>query len=210
MLLLRGPKEKKERALGERLGLKAERSLSPKSAMVKKPYKPGQHGNSRKRGTRALSDFGLQLKEKQKMKISYGLNEKQLVGIFKKAIKGKTNTREHLINLLERRLDNVIFRLGFAPSRIVGRKIIIDGHITVNGRKVTHPNFEVKTKDVISLNSSSKEKNIFKNLKEKLEKYDAPVWLVVDPSKLEGRVGSSPTDVDLPFDVNLITEFYSK
>ncbi|MDD4761605.1 MAG: 30S ribosomal protein S4 [Candidatus Pacebacteria bacterium] len=210
MLLLRGPKEKKERALGERLGLKADRSLSPKSAMVKKPYKPGQHGNNRKRGVKALSDFGLQLKEKQKMKISYGLNENQLVEIFKKAIKAKTNTKERLINVLERRLDNVVFRMGLAQTRIIARKIILDGHISVNGRKVTFPNFQVKIKDVVSINENSKDKAIFKNLKEKLEKYDAPIWILVDPSILGGKISSLPTDVELPFDVNLITEFYSK
>jgi len=206
----RGPKEKKERALGQKLGLKAERSMSPKSATVRKPYKPGQHGVNSKRRARGLSDFGLQLKEKQKMKISFGLTEIQLKEILKKAIKAKLNTKEKLINLLERRLDNVVFRLGLAPTRLVARKMIIDGHITVNGRKVTYPNFAVKIKDLISINPNSKNSGQFKNLLEKLKKYEAPVWLILNPEKLEGQIGSAPADIDLPFDFNMIVEFYSK
>ncbi|PIR04829.1 MAG: 30S ribosomal protein S4 [Candidatus Liptonbacteria bacterium CG11_big_fil_rev_8_21_14_0_20_35_14] len=205
---MRGPKEKIERALGERLGLKAERSLSPKSAMVKRPYKPGQHGNSKKRSN--ISDFGLQLKEKQKFKVIYGLKEKQLKEIFAKAIKSKEVTRDKVFEILERRLDNAVFRLGLAGSRNISRQMVLHGHVSVNTKKVTYPAFEVSVNDIISISSNSRELTRFANLKEKLKKQNSPFWLLLDSEKLEGKIVSLPKEVDVPFDVNLVVEYYSK
>jgi len=207
---IRGPKERIERALGVKLGLKAERGSSPKSAVLRKPYKPGQHGPGGKRRKSSLSDYGLQLREKQKIKYTYGLSEKQLKEVFRKSIKSVIGTREKLIDILERRLDNVVFRIGFAPSRIVARKMIIDRHITVNNKKNSYPNYQVKVKDIIGISPTSKEKGPFNKLPEILKKYDAPIWLSLDPSKMEGVVSSKPAEVDLPFDYNLIVEFYSR
>jgi len=209
-MIIRGPKEKIERSLGQKLGLKAERGTSPKSATLRKPYKPGQHGPGRKRRMGSFSDYSLQLKEKQKIKFTYGLKEKQLKEIFRKAINSRMGTREKLIDLLERKLDNVVFRLGIAPSRPVARKIIIDGHITVNHKKINYPHYQVKVQDIIGLSPASKEKGLFGKLPEILKKHDSPVWLTLDPEKIEGKVSSQPTDVDLPFDYNSIVEFYSK
>ena len=205
---MRGPKEKIERSLGERLGLKAERSLGPKSAMVKRPYKPGQHGPSKRRNN--ISDFGLQLKEKQKFKVIYGIKEKQLREVFDKAIQSKDVTRDKVFEILERRLDNVAFRLGLAGSRNIARQMVLHGHLSVNGKKVTYPAFEVKVNDIISITGSSRELSRFADLKEKLTKHDTPLWLLLDSEKLEGKVVSLPKEVDVPFDVNLVVEYYSK
>ena len=202
-----GPKEKKERALGTRLNLKAERSASPKSAVSRKPYHPGMHGQKRRRQP---SDFGLQLKEKQKFKLSYGLKEKQLREIFDQAIKAGGVTRDKVFEILESRLDNVVYRLGLVGSRIIAHQAVRHGHIAVNGHRVNYPSFKVKKGDKISLVESSKEIGLFRNLSEKLKKYNPPTWLSLDLDQKVGEVISLPHDIDLPFDANLVVEFYSR
>jgi small subunit ribosomal protein S4 len=204
-----GPKERKERSLGVRLGLKPFRSLGPKAATVRKPYGPGQHGNSRRR-PKALSDFGRQIKEKSKCKLVYGLDERGLRQLFERALKQTGSTSTHLMELLESRLDNVVFRLGFAPSRSVARQVIGHGHVNVNGRRVHSPGFSVKKGDEVSIRPESAAKGQFKELKESLQKYEAPAWLKVDAEKLSGKVLGLPEESSLPFEVNVLVESFSK
>lgn len=203
-----GPKEKKERALGERLGLKGERCASPKCAAVRKPYRPGVHGPRGRQ--RALSEFGLQLKEKQKFKVSYGIDERNLRQIFLKALKAKGPSAMKLVEFLERRLDNAVFRLGLASSRGSARQLIVHGHIAVNGKRVRSPGFLVKIGDAIALAPGSETLDVLAKRKEILKKYEPPPWLSLDREKLEGRVLSRPEDVTLPFEAKLVVESFSK
>jgi small subunit ribosomal protein S4 len=204
--MFRGPKEKKERALGVRLGLKGERALSPKSALVRKPYRPGVHGP--KSRPRAMSEFGLESREKNKFKLMYGVNDDNLKRLFKMATAIKGASGMKLIEFLERRLDNAVFRLGFAPSRAAARQLVVQGHIAVNGKKVRSPGFMVKTGDVVGTRGDLTG-DLLKQ-KESLENYDAPAWLALHPGKMEGEVLSSPTDVEVPFEINLLVESFSK
>jgi small subunit ribosomal protein S4 len=200
-------KEKKERALGTRLGLKAYRSSSPKSAMNRRPYRPGEHG---KRMSRSNSEFKQQLMEKQKMKLSYGLTERQMRKVFETALSTKKSILESIVSQLESRLDNVAYRMGFAPSRIVARQFVGHGHITVNGRKVTVPSFVVRAGDIVSIRENSRPKGMFKDVKNALKGHADAAWFIVDPEKLEGKVKSAPEGVELPFNINLVTDYYSR
>lgn len=200
-------KEKKERALGTRLGLKAFRSDSPKSAMVRRPSRPGMHGAKR---TRAASEYKTQLMEKQKMKISYGLTEKQLSRIVTTALHSKQNTPKEIMRLLETRLDNTVFRLGFAPSRIVARQLVNHGHICVNGRKVTIPSFRVTAGNEITIKESSKKMPLLKDLPAILKTKTIADWLSVDNEQLKGSIIAAPFEVESPFDINLIIDYYSR
>ncbi|MEK7555266.1 MAG: 30S ribosomal protein S4 [Patescibacteria group bacterium] len=200
--------EKKERSLGMKLFLKGDRCNSPKCVMIRRPYKPGIHGKGRHR---ALSEYGQQLLEKQRIKASYGLKETQMRNIFKKALsKTGATVGEIIIKSLERRLDNAIFRLGFASSRVVARQLINHGHFSVNGRKITIPSFQVKPNDIISIRPSSANLLIFKNLSDIIKKYEAPDWLAIDKEKIEGLVVSLPKDIEMPFDINLVVDYYSR
>ncbi len=203
-----GPKEKRERALGVRLGFKGDRAMSPKSAMVRKPYRPGAHGP--KSRPKALSEFGLQLREKSKFKLSYGLNERNLKRIFKMAQIAKGATGAKMLEFLEMRLDSVVFLLGFAPSRSAARQLVTHGHIAVNKHKVTSPGFQLKKGNIIAARPGSEMKSAFAKRKEFLKKYDAPSWLRLDPEKLEGEVLSPPSDTTPPFEINLLVESFSK
>lgn len=204
----RRPRERRERALGERLLLKGARSLSPKAAIVRRPYPPGIQGKNRRR--RQPSEYGQQLRAKQKFRISYGLTEKQLKRLVKDAMRQAGVTGPKLIELLERRLDNVLYRLGFGPSRFAARQLVVQGHIMVNKRKVTSPSYRVKEREVISIRPESKNKKMFSELAAELKKGQVPPWLAVDPGTLEGKVVALPTNVESPFDVNAVVEFYSK
>lgn len=199
-------KEKKERALGTNLFLKAYRCNSPKCAMLRKPHRPGLHGKAR----HVLSEIGQQLKEKQKIKVSFGLREAQMAKIFQAAARNPGVTGNMIIQLVERRLDNVVYRLGLSPSRSVGRQLVGHGHILVNGRRVTVPSYLVRIGDKISIRPQSKEVGQLKSLAASLEKYEAPSWLKLDKSKLEGEVVALPKDLEFPFDVNMVVDYYSK
>lgn len=203
-----GPKEKKERSLGVRLGLKGERCASPKCAMVRKPYKPGVHGP--KSRPRALSEFGLQLREKSKVKAVYGIDEKNLKRIFGDAVAAKTALGATVMEFLERRLDSTVYRLGFAPSRGAARQLVTHGHITVNGKKVISPGLQVKVGDTIAAKESSVAKTEFAKRKEIIKKYDAPAWLALTPDKFEGKVLALPANIESLFEINLLVESYSK
>jgi len=203
-----GPKEKRERALGGPLGLKGDRAMTPKSALLRKPYRPGVHGP--KSRPRALSEFGLQLREKSKFKLAYGLDDRNLARLFEIAEATKSALGVKVIELLERRIDNVVYRLGFAPTRLAARQLVVQGHIAVNGKKVVSPGYEVRVGDRIAAREGSKQKGAFTRRKEFLLKYDAPSWLRLDPEKLEGEVLSLPVDTEIPFEINLLVESFSK
>ncbi len=206
--MLRGPKEKKERALGVSLQLKGSRCLGPKCALVRKPYKPGAHGQSRRR--RNLSDFGRQIQEKQKCKLSYGINERALRQVFQRAFKKSGSTTANILSGLESRLDNVVFRLGLAPSRSAARQLVLHGHIMVNAKKVYSPGYALKVGDTISIRPESSARGQFKDLKENLREKEVPSWLQLDVDKMEGRMVSAPEGMEPPFEVNLLVESFSK
>jgi len=204
-----GPKEKISRALGTNLGLKPERSFSPKSAFLRKPYPPGMHGKKRKRG---LSDYGLQLKEKQKIRFSYGVGERQLRRYFEDAKKSKEATGEKLFQTLERRLDNVVYRLGLAPSRLAARQAVTHGHFFVNGKRAKTPSYLVKQKGKVTIRANSKQIGIFRDLDQRLKNYEPPVWLKLNKKTFEGEVIALPKsdETSLPFNMQLLIEYYSR
>ncbi|MBI2011104.1 MAG: 30S ribosomal protein S4 [Candidatus Colwellbacteria bacterium] len=199
--------EKRERSLGVKLSIRGERASSPKSALLRKPYRPGQHG---KRFSRRPSDYGVQLKEKQKIQASYGLTNKQLARLFEEAAKRPESTVLAITQALETRLDNVITRLGFAPSRSVARQLVSHGHFLVNNKKMTTPSYRVKAGDVITIKPTSKSIALFTVLPEELKSFEVPSWLSLDKEKLEGRVESLPLEVSFPFDINLVVDYYSR
>jgi len=203
------PKCKQCRREGEKLFLKGDRCNSPKCAMVKRNYPPGAHGG---KGPSRLTNYGQQLREKQKAKRIYGLLEKQFKNYFKKAVNKKGDTGEILSQLLELRLDNVVFRLGFAKSRRAARQLVNHGHFLINDKKNNIPSYQVDINDVISIREKSLETSSFKGLSKGLEKYEAPSWLVLDPKELKGRILSMPGDNDLVQGINmkLIVEYYSR
>lgn len=202
-----GPKEKRERALGEPLQLKAERSLSPKAALNRRPFGPGQHGNRRKRPP---SDFAKQLAEKQKFKLSYGLSERGLRMLFDRATRSPRDVSQELIALLERRLDNVLFRAGIVGARGVGRKIVLDGHITVNGRRTRSPGYQVGVGDVVAVYEGSRQRAFALELPKQLESHTAPTWITLTPSDRSATIASLPADIEPPFQVALVIESFSK
>ncbi len=199
-------KEKKERALGTKLFLKGERCGSSKCALTRRPYRPGMHGKKRKN----ISEYGHQLLEKQKIKYSYGLNETQIKKIFQEALKSSANIKDFVIKELESRLDNVAFKLGFAPSRRVARQLISHGHIAVNNKKVKVPSYKVNIGDVISIRPQSKNITNFKDLENNLKKYQPPTWLFLDKEKMEGKVLAFPQEVDGQFDINVVVDYYAR
>ena len=199
-------KEKVERKLGVKLFLKAHRCNSPKCVQLRRGYRPGLHGQAR----HAVTEFGQLLNEKQKIKASYGLREGHLQKIFDTALKNPGNTGNVITQLLERRLDNAIFRLGLAPSRSVARNLISHGHIMVNGRKHNISSYVVEIGDKLSISPQSKDDASFKKLSETLKNFEAPVWLRLNKEKMEGEVVSLPKDFEVPFDVNMVVDYYSK
>ncbi len=206
--MIRGAKEKKERSLGEHLHLKGYRCQTPKCALVRRPFGPGQHGQKRKR--KALSDFGKQIKEKQKFKLSYGIDESNLRKLLQEAERSQKSTVEKLIELVERRLDNVVFRLGLASSRSHARQLIIHGHIFVNKKRVRSPGYSIKVNDAIQVREESKGMSSFNDLKETLKNYQLPAWLSLDKERLEGRILELPHEAELPVEINLLVESFNK
>ncbi|MBI2514725.1 30S ribosomal protein S4 [Candidatus Wolfebacteria bacterium] len=200
-------REKKERALGVKLFLKGERCASPKCVMVRRPYRPGVHGKDRRR---PLSEYGTQLLEKQRIRVTYGLKENQFENIFKSVLKQGGSLGNSIVRELERQFFNVVFRLGFASSRVVGRQLVNHGHFLINGKKTTSASYKLKIGDIISIKPASREFLLFKDLSNTIKKYEPPSWLELDKEKLEGRVKALPYDVELPFDINLVVDYYSK
>ncbi len=199
---------KKCRRAGQKLFLKGERCYTQKCAMVRRPYAPGVHGKARRR----FSEYAQQLLEKQKVKRVYGISERQFSNYFKEVLTQKGNKEELLVQKIERRLDNVIFRLGWANSRRMARQIVNHGHVLVNGRKLDIPSYQVKEKDVIKLKEVSQKLNLFHDLKTKLKKHEAPGWLTLDKQKIEAVIKDCPKidNFDNVGELNRIIEFYSR
>lgn len=202
--------EKRERSLGECLHLKAERCSSPKCAALRRPYPPGVHGPNPSR-PRKLSDFARQSREKQKFKVSYGISDKSLRRLFAMAHQDKAPTAQKLLELLERRLDNVVFRMGFAESRAAARQVVSHGHIAVNGKNTRTPSVLVEKGDVISFKEGSKAGvRLTKDGREALAKKEIPSWLSLNADKLTGQVISLPADLEQQFDVSLLVQSFTK
>ena len=201
-----GPSCRLCRREGQKLFLKGERCYSSKCALERRNYAPGQHGQARKK----QSDYGIQFREKQKAKRFYGVQETQFRNLYEKAVKKPGKAGENLMILLETRLDNVVFRLGFASSRKEARQLVTHGHFTVNGKKVDIPSIEVKAGDVIKVKEKSQSSPKFKEVKEM--SITVPSWMSVDVEKLEGKIVTLPTraDIDTPVAEHLIVELYSK
>ncbi|KKU10492.1 MAG: 30S ribosomal protein S4 [Parcubacteria group bacterium GW2011_GWB1_46_8] len=209
MVFVKGPKEKRSRAVGENLLLKAQRSASQKSALIRKPYRPGQHGKRR----RMLSEYGTQLLEKQKVRLLYGLTEKQVGKYAARAKRSKTLAApDALIQELELRMDNVVFRSGFAPSRSVARHMVSHGHIWVDGRRVDIPSRALSTGSVISIRPESKGKKLFSEIQAYLKRYTTPTWLNTDPEQLKATIVRLPTfdDAQVNADFAEVMEYYSR
>lgn len=196
-------KEKQERALGVKLFLKAERCNSPKCALVRRPYRPGMHGKRRSK----VTEYGKQLKEKQKIRLYYGLSNRQMSNLFQEP------SRQKIITTLEQRLDRVVFLLGFARSPRVARQFVSHGHILVNGKKVTIPSFHVRVGDGVAVRPESKKLKVFENIHARLEQYAPPVWLKLNAAELKGacvKESVAEESYQFPFDINLVGQFYTR
>jgi small subunit ribosomal protein S4 len=200
------------RRYGAKLFLRGERCFSAKCAYTRRSYAPGPKA---KRRLGQLSEYGKELQEKQKLRNWYNLNERQFKNYVKKILgkkKNVGNTAEDLISTLESRFDNVVFRMGFAPSRSQAKQFVSHGLLMVNGKAIDIPAHEVKKGDVISPRPTKMKKVVFQNLKNLLKNYKAPSWLQVDSEKLEGKVVGKPTleEAAPPAEVSSIFEFYSR
>jgi small subunit ribosomal protein S4 len=193
---------------GIKLFLKGDKCYMDKCPVEKRPFPPGQAGKKRPRD----SEYRVQLREKQKTKRIYGLLEKQFRGYYELATRQQGITGENLLRLLESRLDNVVYRLGFAKSRDEARQVVRHNHITVNGRRVNIPSYRVRPGDVVAVGEKSRDLLVIKTSLISSEKIEVPGWLEVDIEKLQGKVLSLPTRemIDAPVREQLIVELYSK
>lgn len=193
---------------GQKLFLKGERCYTDKCAIGRRAYAPGQHGQSRKK----LSEYGIQLREKQKARRYYGVLESQFEKYFEMATKKKGITGENLLQILESRLDNTIYRLGFATSRPEARQLVRHGHFTINGQKVNIPSYLLKEGDVIAVKEKSRGSEKIKSVLEITDGKVIPKWLDLNRDTLEAKVVNLATreDIDLPLQEHLIVELYSK
>jgi small subunit ribosomal protein S4 len=208
MARYRGPREKIERRLDADLGLKGERRLNGKSALEKRPFAPGQHGQRRAK----ISEYGLQLREKQKAKFMYGVSEKQFRKYFKEAARREGNTGANLITLIEQRLDNVVYRMGFASTRAFARQLTTHGHILVYGKKVDIPSFIVRPGQKIEIREKSKNNPQIVRALELTNQTGMVDWVDVEKDKVFGIFTRIPTreEVVIPVEERLIVELYSK
>ncbi len=208
-----GPVCKLCRREGEKLFLKGARCVSPKCSVERRTYPPGQHGKdaSFKRGRG--SDYALQLREKQKARRIYGILERQFRRYFSEALRRPGLTGSNLLAILETRLDNVIYRLGWADSRAHARQLVQHGHFAVNGRKTNIPSFLVRSGDVITVREGSRNRKYFKEMRAYMEdRSQAPEWLNVDAVAMQGTIVRVPErrDIDMPLNEQLIVEYYSR
>jgi small subunit ribosomal protein S4 len=192
-----------------KLFLKGERCYTEKCAIEKRNFPPGQHGKSRKS---KMLGYGIQLREKQKVKRIYGVLEDQFRRYFEQAERTRGITGETLLQLLERRLDNVAYRIGFATSRAAARQLVRHGHFTVNGRKVDIPSFSVKPGDVVTVRDNSRKSAAILHALEEVKGRGVPEWLQFDAEAMSGKIGSIPNrqQINLPVQEQLIVELYSK
>lgn len=210
MRITLGPKEKKERRVGQRLGLKGDRCAGPKCAAVRRSYPPGVHGpTSRAR----LTSFGLQLREKQKAQLIYGLSEGQFRNYVNAAVQKRGDTGLILGQLLEQRLDNVVYRAGLARSHGEAREYVSHGHFLVNGKKLNIPSYQVQLGDVIEVKPKSQGKKFFQDfIAPRLAKLELPKWLTLDGAAWRAKSIALPDQDDIPqnFNRKMIIEFYSR
>ena len=193
---------------GEKLFLKGDRCLTPKCAVERRPTPPGQRSQRR----RKISDRGIQLREKQKARQTYGLLEKQFRRLYREATRRSGVTGENLLRLLELRLDNVVYRMGLAESRAQARQVVCHGHITLNGRKADIPSIQLRLGDRVGWTARGRQSKFFSMVKEWQGGREVPAWLQMDPATLEGAVGALPTpdEIDARFNESAIVEFYSR
>ena len=203
-----GPKWRIARRLGVNIYVGEEKTLKGKSILDRRPYPPGQHGRTR----RKLSYYARQLMEKQKVKYYYGVRERQFRRFYEMAERMKGQTGENLLKLLESRLDNVVYRLGFGKSHRHARQLVVHGHILVNGKKVDRPSYLVKPGDVIEVKEKSRDIPQIKEGIELAQKRGIPSWLELDPENFKGIVKAEPTreEIEIPIEDHLIVELYSK
>jgi small subunit ribosomal protein S4 len=196
------------RRAGMKLFLKGERCFGPKCAVERRNTPPGMAVQRR----RKQSDYGQQLREKQKLRAIYGVMEAQFRNIYEEAARRPSDTGDNLLRILESRLDNVVYRLGFADSRRQARQLVRHGHILLNGRRTDIPSAQVKPNDVIEVHPKSKENEYFKLVRESLARKSVPRWLELDIANLRGRVLALPEREDIDTNVNeqLVIEFYSR
>ena len=208
MAKYRGPVCRLCRREGIKLYLKGDRCYTNKCAFERRPYAPGQHGKGRVK----VSDYGLQLRAKQKARRIYGVLEKQFRSYYEEAAKVRGVTGEVLLQILESRLDNMVFRAGFAASRSQARQLVRHGHFTVNGRKVDIPSYRVKPEDVIAVREKSRSSVLMKDIAEALGDRSVPEWLDVNKSLLTCQVLRLPerAEIDIPVEEHLIVERYSR
>ncbi len=194
---------------GIKLMLKGERCMTDKCAIERRAYPPGEHGKGRRVKE---TNYGLQLREKQKARRIYGVLERQFRNYFHKAERGKGVTGETLLQFLEMRVDNILYRLGLAPSRSAGRQIVRHGHVTVNGRKVSIPSYVTRPGDVVQIREKSRELVVIAGTLEKRKGQSVPEWLEFDSQARSGRVLQAPSRQAIPVPVTeqLIVELYSK
>lgn len=193
---------------GEKLFIKGDRCYTEKCAIERRKYPPGQHGQ----GFKKLSDYGVQLREKQKVRKMYGLLEKQFRRYFHDADSGKGITGEVLLQLIERRLDTIVFRMGFAPNRRRARQLIGHGHILVNGKKVNLPSYSIKQGDLVEVKEASRDMSEIVESLSKSEHRGLPGWVEIDSAHFQGKVLHIPSrdEIQLPVQEQLIVELYSK
>lgn len=193
---------------GIKLYLKGDRCYTDKCAIDRRAYAPGQHGQSRKK----VSEYGIQLREKQKARRIYGVLERQFSNYFDKAERQQGVTGENLLRLLERRLDNVVYRLGFALSRPEARQLVRHNHFTINGHKANIPSILLEVGDVIQIKEKSRDSAKFQEIKENIAHKNPPAWLELDREQLTGKVIALPTreQIDVPLQEHLIVELYSR
>ncbi len=203
-----GPKCRQCRREGTKLFLKGEKCYTAKCAVETRPFPPGQHGQRRTR----LSDYATQLREKQKMRRIYGVLERQFRNYYKSAAGRKGSTGENLLQLLEGRLDNVVYRMGFAASRTEARQLVRHNAITVNGRRVTIPSYQVRPNDNLAVAEKSRKQLRVQSALEVAEQRGFVDWIEVDAKKMEGVFKALPERSDLPAEINehLVVELYSK
>ncbi|MBX5490093.1 MAG: 30S ribosomal protein S4 [Chloroflexi bacterium] len=196
------------RRAGMKLFLKGERCFGPKCAVERRNTPPGTAAQRR----RKQSDFGLQLREKQKLRAIYGVLEAQFRNAYEEAVRRPSDTGDNLLRILESRLDNVVYRLGFADSRKQARQLVRHGHILLNGRRTDIPSAQVKPNDVVEVHPKSKENEYFKIAREGLAKKSVPRWLELDIANLRGRVLAAPAREDIDTNINeqLVIEYYSR
>lgn len=208
-----GPVCKLCRREGEKLYLKGARCLSPKCSFERRSYPPGQHGKDAQFRRGRASDYSLQLREKQKARRVYGIMERQFRRYFREALRRPGLTGSNLLSILESRLDNVVYRMGWADSRNHARQLVQHGHIAVNGRRTNVPSYVVRPGDEITIRQGSMKRTYFKELRAYMEERPpAPEWLSLDMAAMKAVVAREPErrDVDIPLNEQLIVEYYSR